>query len=319
MMKIVVLDGNTLNPGDNPWTGLEPLGDLEVYGTTDPDKVVERGGDADILVINKIILSPEVLDKLPNLKFVAVTATGYNVVDLEATRARGISVSNIPTYGTPSVAQFVFALLLELCHHVSLHDKLVKQGDWTRCPDFCFWNTPQIELMGKTMGILGFGRIGQNTGRIADALGMRVIAHEVFEAHAPDYDGFEFVSQDELFEQSDVISMHCPLTPENTGIINSVNLERMKTNAFLINTARGPLVVEQDLADALNNDVIAGAGLDVVQVEPMLEGNPLLQAKNCIITPHIAWATLSARSRLMGTVVDNVAAFQKGSPQNVVN
>ncbi len=318
-MKIVVLDGFTLNPGDNPWNDLLPLGDVEVYERTPADQVIERAVDADILVINKIILSADVLEQLPNLKFVAVTATGFNVVDIEAARARNISVSNVPVYGTDSVAQFVFALLLQMCHNVALHEAAVKDGDWTRCPDFCFWNTPQIELAGKTLGIVGFGRIGRRTGEIAHAMGMNVIANDLYTDHPPDYSPFAWASLDEVFEQSDAISLHAPLTPENTGLINQARLTQMKDSAFLINTSRGPLVAEDDLATALNDGAIAGAALDVVIVEPMTADNPLLKAKNCIITPHIAWATLAARSRLMQTTVGNVRAFQVDAPENVVN
>lgn len=318
-MKIVVLDGFTLNPGDNPWNDLLPLGDVEVYERTPADQVIERAVDADILVINKIILSADVLEQLPNLKFVAVTATGFNVVDVEAARARNIPVANVPVYGTDSVAQFVFALLLQMCHNVALHEAAVKDGEWTRCPDFCFWDTPQIELAGKTLGIVGFGRIGRRTGEIGHALGMKVIANDLFTNQPPDYSPFAWASLDEVFEQSDAISLHAPLTLENTGLINQERLAQMKDSAFLINTARGPLVVENDLAVALNDGVIAGAALDVVMVEPMEADNPLLKAKNCIITPHIAWATLAARSRLMQTTVGNVRTFQADAPENVVN
>lgn len=318
-MKIVVLDGYTLNPGDNPWSGVEAQGSLTVYTRTPAEKILERSLGADIILTNKTPLSAETLAQLPDLKFIAVLATGFNVVDVAEARQRNIPVSNVPIYGTDSVAQFVFALLLELCHHVALHDKLVKQGDWTAIEDFCFWKTPLIELRGKTMGIVGFGRIGRRTAAIADAFGMKVIAHDLYQGAAPDYDGFEWAEVDALFQRSDVISLHCPLTPENGGFVDKRLLQQVKPGSLLINTSRGPLINENDLAEALNSGQLAGAALDVVSVEPIKAGNPLLQAKNCLITPHIAWATLEARQRLMQTTVENVAAFIAGSPINLVN
>jgi len=264
-------------------------------------------------------LSAETLAQLPDLKFIAVLATGFNVVDVAAARQRNIPVSNVPIYGTDSVAQFVFALLLELCHQVALHDKLVKQGDWTAIEDFCFWKTPLIELRGKTMGIVGFGRIGRRTAAVADAFGMKVIAHDLYQGAAPDYEGFEWAEMEALFQRSDVISLHCPLTPENGGFVDKSLLQQVKPGSFLINTSRGPLINENDLAEALNAGQLAGAALDVVSVEPIKADNPLLQARNCLITPHIAWATLEARQRLMQTTVENVAAYIAGSPINLVN
>jgi glycerate dehydrogenase len=240
-------------------------------------------------------------------------------VDVAAAKERGIVVTNIPTYGTASVAQHAFALLLELCHHVGLHGEAVRNGEWSRSADWSFWKTPLVELAGKTMGIIGFGRIGRQTAKIADAMGMRVLANDTYHGNAPDYEGFAWAEVDDLLRQSDVVSLHCPLTPENKGLINAARLQQMKPSAFLLNTSRGPLIVDQELADALDAGVIAGAGLDVLSVEPPVNGNPLFAAKNCIVTPHIAWATKEARSRLMDVAVSNVAAFLKGAPENVVS
>lgn len=318
-MKIVVLDGFTLNPGDNPWTGVESQGELTVYERTPADKIVERCAGAEIVLTNKTPLSAETLAQLPDLKFISVLATGFNVVDVAEARKRNIPVSNVPIYGTDSVGQFVFAILLELCHNVALHDKLVKAGEWTAIEDFCFWKTPLMELSGKTMGIIGFGRIGRRTGALAAAFGMKVIAHDLYQGDAPDIDGFEWVEMDELFKRSDVVSLHCPLTADNTGFVNASLLNSMKSSSYLINTSRGPLVNEADLAAALEAGTLAGAGVDVASVEPIKADNPLLKAKNCLITPHIAWATLEARQRLMQTTVENVAGFIEGSPINLVN
>jgi glycerate dehydrogenase len=318
-MKIVVLDGYTLNPGDNPWTGVETQGDFTVYDRTPADQILERAAGADILLTNKTPLTAETISQLPDLKFISVLATGFNVVDVAAARERNIPVSNVPIYGTDSVAQFVFAILLELSHHVAMHSNLVKEGAWTAQPDFCFWKTPLIELSGKTMGIVGFGRIGRRTAALAAAFGMNVIAHDLYQGEAPDIDHFEWVGMEDLFKRADVVSLHCPLTPENTGFVNAALLKTMKPTSFLINTSRGPLVNENDLAEVLNAGTIAGAGVDVVSAEPIQEDNPLLKANNCLITPHIAWATLEARQRLMQTTVENVAGFIDGNPVNVVN
>ena len=318
-MKIVVLDGFTLNPGDNPWTGVEALGDVTVYDRTPAEQILERAAGADIILTNKTPLTAETLAQLPDLKFIAVLATGYNVVDVAAARRQNIPVSNVPIYGTDSVAQFVFALLLEMCHNVALHSSLVKDGAWTLNPDFCFWKTPLVELAGKTMGIVGFGRIGRRTGQLAAAMGMKVIAHDLYHGDTPNYEGFEWMEIDDLFKRSDVVSLHCPQTADNVGFVNAALLSTMKPSSFFINTSRGPLVVEEDLAAALNAGTIAGAAVDVVSVEPITSGNPLITAKNCLITPHIAWATLEARQRLMQTTAENVAAFINGSPINVVN
>lgn len=318
-MKIVVLDGYTLNPGDISWSGLEKHGELTVYDRTPADKIVERIGNAEIIFTNKTPLTRETFDRCPAIKFVGVLATGYNVVDTEYAKSRGIPVTNIPTYGTAAVAQFAFALLLELCHHVGTHSDSVHKGEWTKCPDFCYWNYPLVELAGKTFGIIGFGRIGQAAARIAQALGMKVLAHDQFFDSKLENDGLKYVQLDELFAQSDVISLHCPLFPSTQGIINKKNIAKMKDGVMLVNTSRGPLVVEQDLAEALNSGKVAGAALDVVSTEPIGSDNILLSAKNCIITPHIAWAPRESRSRLMNIAVDNLAAFLSDSPVNVVN
>jgi glycerate dehydrogenase len=318
-MKIVVLDGFTLNPGDNPWAAVESLGQVTVYDRTPAEKIIERATAADVILTNKTPLTAETLAKLPNLKFISVLATGYNVVDVQAARRQNIPVSNVPIYGTDSVAQFVFALLLELCHHVALHSQQVKDGAWTSNPDFCFWKTPLVELAGKTMGIVGFGRIGRRVGQLADAMGMKVIAHDLYKGQTPNYSSFEWAEIDALFKQADVVSLHCPQTADNVGFVNAALLSTMKPSAFFINTARGPLVNETDLAAALNAGTIAGAALDVVSAEPIKADNPLLKAKSCLITPHIAWATLEARQRLMQTTAENVAGFMNGKPVNVVN
>jgi glycerate dehydrogenase len=316
-MKIVVLDGHTLNPGDLSWDELEALGPAEVYDRTPPDQVVARAKDAEIVLTNKTVLDAAVLRQLPRLKYIGVLATGYNVVDIQAARERHVSVTNVPTYGTPSVAQMVFAHLLELTQHVAHHAQTVRDGRWTKSADFCYWDFPLIELKGLTMGIVGYGRIGRETAAAAKAFGMKVLAVE--EAPKPGEPDVEFVSLDDLFRRSDVVSLHCPLTPETKGLVNAQRLSLMKETAFLINTSRGPLVEEQALADALNSGRIAGAGLDVLAVEPPPPAHPLLKAKNCQITPHIAWATRAARERLMKTAVDNVRVFLAGGRQNVVN
>jgi glycerate dehydrogenase len=319
MPKIVVLDGYALNPGDLDWGSLRALGEVEVFDRTPESAVLERAADAEVLFTNKTPLSAGTLAALPKLRYVGVLATGYNVVDVKAAAARGVVVANIPTYGTASVAQFAIALLLELCHHVGAHDAAVKNGEWTRNPDWSFWKSPLMELSGKTMGIVGFGRIGRATAKIADALGMRVIAADTHRVQMPQWPGFAWCEVEELLAEADVVSLHCPLFPDTKGLIDTRRLELMKRSAFLINTSRGPLVVEQDLADALNAGRIAGAALDVLGMEPPVAGSPLFGAKNCIVTPHIAWATREARSRLMGMAVSNLAAFLGGSPVNVVS
>ena len=320
-MKIVVLDGYTENPGDLSWGEFEKLGEVTVYdrsSLTDENEAIERIGDADIVYTNKTPVTKKVIDACPNLKMISVLATGYNVVDYEYAKEKGIPVTNIPTYGTASVSQFAIALLLEICHHIGHHDKTVHDGKWENCVDWCYWDYPLIELDGKTMGVIGFGRIGQSTGRIAKALGMKVLAFDQF----PNDFGkkiADYVDLDTLLKESDVIAVHCPLFPSTQGIINKDNIAKMKDGVILLNNSRGPLVVEQDLADALNSGKIAAAGLDVVSTEPIKGDNPLLKAKNCIITPHISWAPKESRQRIMDCAVENAKAFLAGEPVNVVN
>lgn len=317
-MKIVVLDGYTENPGDLSWEGLAALGELMVYDRTPSEEILPRIGDAEVVITNKTPLTAATMDACPNMKYIAVLATGYNVVDVNAAKERGIPVSNVPAYGTASVAQFAIAMLLEICHHVAHHSETVHAGKWTNSIDFCYWDHPLIELDGKTMGIIGFGRIGKATGKIAAALGMKVLAYD----SAPDEEGkkiAEYVDLDTLLASSDVISLHCPLFPETEGIICKETIEKMKDGVILLNNSRGPLLNEQDVADALNGGKIYAAGLDVVSVEPVREDNPLLKAKNCFITPHISWAPKEARARIMETTVANVKAYLDGAPVNVVN
>jgi glycerate dehydrogenase len=317
-MKIVVLDGYTLNPGDLSWEGLRALGDFTVYDRTPEEKVVERIGDAEIVFVNKVNITREILEQT-NIKYIGVLATGYNVVDIDAAREKGIPVSNIPTYGTASVAQMVFALLLEVCHHVGDHDAAVKIGEWTHKTDFCFWNYPLIELADKTMGIIGYGRIGQSTGQIAQAFGMKVLAYNQHPNKALESDTLKFVGLDEIFAKSDIISLHCPLLESTKGIINKDSIDKMRDGVIIINTSRGPLIVEEDLAEALNSGKVYAAGVDVVSVEPIEADNPLLKAKNIFITPHIAWAPIESRERLMNIAVNNLVTFIKGKPENIVN
>lgn len=318
-MKIVVLDGYTENPGDLSWEGLENLGKLIVYDRTPEDQIVVRIGDAEVVYTNKTPISRETLDQCPNLRFIGVLATGYNVIDVEAAKEKGIPVSNIPTYGTDAVAQYTIALLLELCHHIGEHSACVKRGDWTNNPDWCFWNYPLIELAGKTIGIIGFGRIGQGTARIAQALGMKVLAFDQYQNPALETETCRYTDLDTLLMQSDVIALHCPLFPSTEKIINKNNIAKMKDGVMIINDSRGPLIAEEDLCEALNSGKVGGAALDVVSSEPIKMDNPLLTAKNCIITPHIAWAPRESRQRLMNIAVDNLQAFIDGQPINVVN
>ncbi|MDR2649263.1 MAG: D-2-hydroxyacid dehydrogenase [Clostridiales bacterium] len=320
-MKIVVLDGYTENPGDLSWGSFKALGDLTVYDRTsaaDANEVISRVGGAEIVLTNKTPVSKAVLDACPAVKYVGVLATGYNVVDIEAAKASGVAVTNIPAYGSDAVGQFAIALLLEICHHIGHHSQAVAQGRWENCPDFCFWDYPLIELAGKTMGIIGFGRIGQTVGRIAQALGMNVVAYD----ESPNDSGRavgDYVSLDELLRQSDVISLHCPLLQSTQGIINKGSIAIMKDGVIIINNARGPLIVERDLADALASGKVYAAGLDVVSSEPIKADNPLLKAKNCFITPHISWAPKESRQRLMNIAAENLRGFLNGRPQNVVN
>jgi glycerate dehydrogenase len=320
-MKIVVLDGYTLNPGDLSWDGIKKFGELTVHDRTDflPKIIIDTIGNADIVFTNKTPLPKEVLENVPTVKFIGVLATGYNVVDTVAAKELGIKVANIPSYGTASVAQFTMALLLEMCHHVGAHAHSVNKGSWTACPDFCYWNYPLIELEGKNFGIIGFGRIGQATAKIAQAFGLNVLAYNRSKDESLESSTCKYVSLDELLQQSDFISLHCPLFESTKGIINKDTIAKMKTGVMIINTSRGPLVVEQDLADALNNNKVARAAVDVVSAEPITADNPLLTAKNCIITPHIAWAPKEARSRLMNVAVNNLESFLNGNPINIVN
>lgn len=323
-MKIVVLDGYTLNQGDISWEALEKLGNLTVYDRTTYDpketsKIIERASDAEIVFTNKTPLSAEAIEKLPNLKFIGVLATGYNIVDVATATKKGITVANIPTYGTTAVAQMTFALLLEMCHHVGAHSEEVNKGAWTNNPDWCFWNYPLIELAGKNIGIIGYGRIGQAAGKIAQAFGMNVLAYD--NNHNKDLESanMKYVELDVLLEYSDVISLHCPLFESTEGIINKDSIAKMKDGVLLINTSRGPLIVERDLAEALESGKVAGAAVDVVSSEPIKKDNPLLGAKNCIITPHISWAPKESRQRLMDIAVDNLEKFLAGISINVVN
>lgn len=318
-MKIVVLDGYTLNPGDISWEGLEALGEVTVYDRTKAEDIVTRIGDADAVYTNKTPITKETLDACPNVKFIGVLATGYNIVDIEAAKEKGIPVSNIPTYGTAAVSQFAIALLLELCHHIGEHSDAVKAGEWTNNADWCFWKYPLVELAGKTMGIIGFGRIGQDTGKIAQALGMKVLAYDAYKRPELESETCKYADLDTVLAQSDVISLHCPLFPATEGMINKDSIAKMKDGVMIINDSRGPLIVEQDLRDALDSGKVAGAALDVVSTEPIQMDNPLLGAKNVILTPHIAWAPKESRQRLMDIAVANLKAYQDGAPQNVVN
>ena len=320
-MRIIVLDGYTENPGDLSWEGLRELGEVTVYDRTayaESPLIAQRIGDAEIVVTNKTPISRATLERCSNVKLIAVLATGYNVVDCAAARERGIPVCNVPTYGTASVSQFSIALLLEICHHIGHHSDSVHAGNWANNADWCYWDYPLVELAGKTMGIIGFGRIGQAEGRIARALGMEVLALN----HHPSEAGralADYVGLDELLARSDVVSLHCNLTPENTGLINRETIAKMKDGAMLVNTARGPLVVERDVADALKSGKLAGFAADVVSTEPIRPDNPLLGAPNCILTPHMAWGAWESRQRIMDTTAENIRAFLNGHPQNVVN
>ena len=319
-MKIVLLDGEALNPGDLSWAPLEELGELTVYprGTNDPREVIRRIGDAGIVLTNKTPVGRAVFEACPDMKLLCVVATGYNVVDTAAAKEHGVAVCNVPAYGTEMVAQFAIGLLLEICHHVELHNQSVHAGDWERCPNFCYWKTPIMELSGKTMGIVGFGRIGRAVGRIAKALGMRVLAS----GSRPCAEGLaiaEYVELEQLLSQSDVISLHCPLFPETEQLINRETIAKMKDGAILINNSRGGLLNEQDVADALNEGSLRAAAVDVVSTEPIDGANPLLTAKNCIITPHMSWAAVEARARIVDITAGNIRAYLAGAPRNVVN
>ncbi len=320
-MKIVVLDGFTENPGDLSWEGLEQLGELTVYDRTAGDEAViaERIGDAEAVYTNKVPISRKVLECCLNLRFIGVLATGYNVVDTAAAKERQIPVCNIPSYGTDAVGQFAIALLLEICHHIGHHSDAVHQGRWSSNQDWCFWDYPLIELAGKTMGIIGFGRIGQSTGRIAQAMGMKVLAYDSFKIPELESATCKYTDLDTLFAQSDVISLHCPLFPVTEGMIHQGSIAKMKDGVIILNNSRGPLIVEEDLAQALKTGKVYAAGLDVVSSEPVREDNPLLKAPNCLITPHISWAPKESRQRLMDIAVNNLKNFLEGNPVNIVN
>jgi glycerate dehydrogenase len=318
VVNIVVLDGFTLNPGDLSWEPLAALGKLKVYDRTLPEKMLDRARNAQLIITNKALLTGDVIESLPKLTYIGVTATGCNVVDIEAARRRSITVTNVPEYGTTSVAQMVFAHILNLCLHVGEHSQSVSQGTWAKSPDFCHWDFPLIELAGLTLGIVGYGRIGRAVARLGSAFGMHVLVNDIT---APtDLNGdVKAVDLETLFRHSDIVSLHCPLTPQTEKLVSRQRLKLMKPSAFLINTSRGPLVDEQALAEVLDGGFIAGAGLDVLEQEPPAQNNPLFAARNCYITPHIAWATASARERLMQIAVENVKAFLSGNPQNVVS
>ena len=318
-MKIVVLDGRPMGEEREAWAGLDRLGEVEIYDYSTAEEIRSRSAGAAVLVTNKAPIRAELIDDSPELRFITLTATGFDCVDIAAARLRGIPVSNVPEYGTDSVAQYVFALLLELCHHVALHDAAVRTGEWTRQPDFSLRKTHLIELAGKTMGLVGYGRIGRRVGELARAFGMNLIAHDVYRWPETDDHAARWCELDELFARADVISLHSPLTPQTAGLVNRDRLSRVKPGAMLINTARGPLIAEADLAEALSAGRLAGAAVDVVSVEPIRPDNPLLTAPRCLITPHIAWATTEARRRLMESTVANIAQFLEGRPVNVVN
>ncbi len=319
-MKLVILDAYAENPGDLSWDWLQDVVDeYEIYDITPPEKVIERSIDADILVTNKTVLTADILERLPKVKYISTLATGYNVIDTVYAREKGIAVSNIPAYSTDGVAQLVFAFILELTNQVALHNESVKSGEWCKSEHFCYWKTPITEIAHKTLGVVGFGKIGSAVAQIANAFGMKVIAYS---PNTRSYSGFgsvDFVSLDEVIAQSDIISLHCPLTADTTGLVNYEFLSKMKSTALLINTSRGPVINEADLKRALDDGVIAGAGVDVLSVEPAREDNPLLTCEKCLITPHIAWASFEARSRLMNIFRSNVEGFVKGEPVNVVN
>lgn len=317
-MKIVMLDAYTTNPGDLSWDNFSVLGDLEVYDRTPSDKVIERAKDADILITNKTPITREIIDCLPNLKFIALMSTGYNIVDYVYLKEKGIPVSNIPSYSTDAVAQLVMSFILELSMNVGLHSESVKSGEWSECADFCYWKTPLTELSGKTLGIFGLGKIGRAVAERAKAFGMDIVAY-VPRIHGDEPDYIKLLPLKEMLNMSDVVSMHCPLTPETEGIVNEDFIAEMKDGAYFINTSRGTVANENALADALNSGKLGGAGLDVLSTEPPMKDNPLLSAKNCFITPHIAWASFETRKRLVGILYDNIRAFIDGKPQNVIN
>lgn len=319
-MKIVNLDGYTTNPGDLSWEGIKRFGDYTVYDRTAPNQIVERAKGAEILIVNKTVITRDILDKLsPKLKYIGLQSTGYNVVDCAYAKELGITVCNIPSYSTNAVAQLVFAFILQITNEVTLHSEAVKNGEWCSCPDFCFWKKPLTELAGKTIGIIGFGAIGQKVAKLAEAFDMNVLAYAPRPKEKGDLTTVEFTDLDTLLSLSDIITCHCPLTPHTTGMINKESISKMKNGVIFINTSRGPVVDEKALADALNNGKIKAAGLDVLETEPAKCDNPLLNAQNCYITPHIAWAAEETRARLLGILEENIEAYLNGKPQNVVN
>lgn len=318
-MKIVILDGYTENPGDLSWDGFRKYGEVTVYDRTPEELTAERIGDAEVVYTNKTPITREILEQCPGIRFIGTLATGYNVVDIKAAAEKKIPVCNIPGYGTAAVAQFTMGLLLELCHHIGAHSDSVKAGEWSSCPDFCYWKYPQMELAGKTMGIIGFGSIGREVGRLAQAFGMEVLAYSRTRRTELESEHCRYADLDELLASSDVISLHCPLFPETEGMISRESIEKMKDGVLILNTARGPLIVEKDLREALDSGKVGGAALDVVSREPISRENPLLGAENIIITPHIAWAPKESRQRLMDIAVDNLRAFVEGKPVHVVN
>lgn len=319
MHQIVVLDGYTLNPGDLSWKSLEDIGEVRIYDRTEAKDIPERIGDSDIVLTNKTVLTEETLKACPTVRYIGCMATGYNVIDVAAANKLGMTVTNIPAYGTEAVAQFTMALLLEITSRVGMHSEAVKQGQWSACPDFCFWNAPLMELAGKTMGIIGYGAIGQSVARKAEVFGMEVLAYRRTPDRSMETEHCHMVSMDEIFEKSDIITLHCPLTAENEEMINRETIGRMKDGVILLNTGRGKLICEADLRDALNSGKVAGAGVDVASVEPVHPDNPLLQAKNLWMTPHIAWAPRETRQRLMDILVSNINAFLDGHPVNEVH
>lgn len=317
-MKIVIPDGIGLNPGDLTYENFEVLGDFTAYDSTEPDQLMDRIRDADAVCINDVKITREVMDQCPNLKYVGCLSTGYDTVDIPAAQEKGITVTNIPTYGTASVSQFAIALMLEVCHNIGLHSDGVHKGRWGQVGEWCYWDTPQIEVAGLTMGIIGFGRIGRQTGKTAKALGMNVIAYDVYPTDEGRAIG-KYVELETLFAEADVVVLHCNLTEDNVGLINKETIARMKDGVIIVNNSRGGLVVPEDLAEALNSGKVYGAGLDVMNTEPIKDDNPLLTARNCIITPHISWASRASRGRLMGTAAENLKQFINGTPQNVVS
>lgn len=318
-MNIVILDAYTTNPGDLSWERFSEFGEVTAYDYTPPELIIERCKDAEIIIDNKVILTKEIMDNLPKLKYIGMLSTGFNVIDIDAAKKNGVVVCNVPTYSTAAVAQLTFALILEIYNQVGVHNEAVHSGEWSSCRDFCFQKTPLVELSNKTIGLIGYGKIGSEVAKIADAFSMNIVCYVPSKKPLPDFKKFRFVTLDELAEQSDIVSLHCPLTPETTGIINKRFISKMKENAIIINTSRGPAIDEQALADALNEGKIAGAGVDVLSTEPPKENNPLLTCQKCFITPHIAWAGFETRERLIGVVFDNLKSFINGNPTNVVN